>query len=210
MNARVLRLTGLAASVLAALSACSTTGVDAQWVDPQRSITSLRGTTVLVVCEADEQVVRQLCQDRLLAEVNTAGGRAVLLSADEAEAGRMSSGSLSSPGRYLAPARRAQASAVLQVIVAPGESTERSGFSIGFGMGGGFGGGGFGGIGVLAPLGGWVIAQNYVANSSLSDAQGGRLLWTARASSRAGDSVTNQVGTLGRSTVEGLRRAGFF
>jgi hypothetical protein len=163
------------------------------------------GTKVLVVCEADEHVVKQICQDRIAADLNAAGGLAVILSH-----GATDGAASSAPGRYLPAARQAGARAVFHTVVTPAESHERSGFSVGFGMGGRIGGGGFGGIGVSAPVGGLRVTQQYAANGSLTEADGGRLMWTARSSARAGDELKVQVDTVAEALVASARKAGFF
>lgn len=205
MSASQRRWGAVAAAAATLLCACSSMDIDGQWTDPRHPPASLRGATLLVVCEAEEQVVRQICQERVAAEVNAAGGRAVTArpAADEGPAS-------SAPGRYLPLARELGATVVFHTVVVPAESYERSGFSVGFGMGGRLGGGGFGGVGVSAPFGGSRITQQYAANGSLSEVADGRLMWTAKASARAGDELRVQVDALGTALVASARKAGFF
>jgi len=54
----------LAVALLAAGCAASTT-VGPQWSDPQFAGRSLRGTRLLVVCEAPDPSLRRQCQDRV-------------------------------------------------------------------------------------------------------------------------------------------------
>ena len=199
------RWSGVAALAATLLCACSSMDIDGQWTDPRHPPVSLRGATLLVVCEAEEQLVRQLCQERLATELNAAGARAVVATQalDEGPAS-------SAPGRYLPAARQAGATVVFHTVVLPADSYERSGFSVGFGIGGRLGGGGFGGVGVSAPFGGPRITQQYAANGSLSEVADGRLMWSAKASARAGDELRVQVDSLGKALVASARKAGFF
>jgi hypothetical protein len=64
------------ALVLAAAAGCtSSPQLAAQWTDPQLGPQSafLRGSRVLVACDVADLTVRQLCQDRLAAEVSARG-----------------------------------------------------------------------------------------------------------------------------------------
>ena len=64
-----------AAFVLAAAGCASGPQLAAQWTDPQLGPQSafLRGSRVLVACDVADLTVRQLCQERLAAEVRARG-----------------------------------------------------------------------------------------------------------------------------------------
>lgn len=185
-----------------ALAGCGIAPLDAQWKDPGHPAESLRGTTVLVVCESDEQVVKQMCQDRVAAELRALGANTALVPYSvDPTATRLSD-----------EARAVKARAIFSTKLSPDVPRygSSSGVSVGFGMGGGFGHRGFGGVGVSAPLGGSRISQGYVANASLSDVASGRLMWTGKASTRSSEDLNWQVDSLTKAVVGGAQQAGFF
>jgi hypothetical protein len=180
---------------------CATQQLDAQWSNPQQAASSLRGEKVLVVCEAAEPVIRQICQDKLAAEVTTLGAQAVR--APEPAPGDDTA--------RAAAARAAGARAVFSVAISPDVSqATHSGMSVGFGLGGfGFGHGGFGGVGVSAPIGGDIrIQSGYAGNASLLEAKTGVLLWTAKTRSNPNENTEYQMTYLTRALAEGARKAG--
>lgn len=190
---------------LAALSGCATQALDAQWSDPQLTANApLKGARVLVVCEAQDEVLRRICQDNIGAELTKAGVSPVAApdvgSATSAPGG---------PAPYVSAARAANAKAVLVTSIAPGATVARPGFTVGLGVGG-FGGGVGGGVGVSAPIGGTRVATSYAANASLTDVASGRLMWTARASEPASEVTSAQVANLARKVVEGAAQAKLF
>ena len=71
-----LAATPLAAALL--LAGCASTQTGAEWIDPQFQNITLRGTRVMVVCEAADLPVRKLCQDVLAAEVTARGATPVI------------------------------------------------------------------------------------------------------------------------------------
>jgi len=189
------------------LAGCAAPRLDAQWTDPQAAGQSLRGSKVMVACEAYEPVVKRLCLDELSAQVTAAGAQPVL--APDAPS--------ATPGRpvpdeqLLASARLTGARGVLSstMTMAAGGSAPGSGVSIGIG---GFGGGRHvgGGIGVTVPVGGSETVEAYTANSKLIDVSSGRLLWTAKATSPASKDVAAQVQQLSRTVFESARKSGLF
>ena len=187
----------------ATLSGCGIVPLDAQWKDPAHPAESLRGTTVLVVCESDEQVVKQMCQDRVAAELRALGANTAMVP---------HSLDTSSPTRLSDEARAVKAGTIFSTRLSPDvpRYSGSSGVSVGLGMGGGFGRGGFGGVGVSAPIGGSHISQGYVANASLSEVATGRLMWTAKASTQRSDDLNWQVDSLTKAVVGGAQQAGFF
>lgn len=190
------------AGVAAALAACGVAPLDAQWKDPSRPAESLRTATVLVVCEAEEPVVKQMCQDRVSAELRALGANTALVPSHVD----------ATPTRLTDEARRVDARAIFVTRVTPDTAQygSRSGMSVGFGLGGGFGGRGFGGVGISAPLGGSRITQGYAANASLSDAASGRLMWTGKATTPTSDNLNWQLESLTKAVVGGAQQAGFF
>jgi hypothetical protein len=195
-------LATISLTTAAALAGCGIAPLDAQWKDPGHPAESLRGTTVLVVCESDEQVVKQMCQDRVAAELRALGANTALVPYSvDPTATRLSD-----------EARAVKARAIFSTKLSPDVPRygSSSGVSVGFGMGGGFGHRGFGGVGVSAPLGGSRISQGYVANASLSDVASGRLMWTGKASTRSSEDLNWQVDSLTKAVVGGAQQAGFF
>ncbi|WP_280154107.1 hypothetical protein [Piscinibacter sp. XHJ-5] len=195
---RVRAIVACAAGAL--LAACASTQLDAQWADPDRPAASLRGARVLVACEAHEAVIRRICQDRVAAEIVARGATPVL--AAENTAGADSS--------YAQAARSAGARAILTQHIAPYGSTISPGFSVGLG-GFGFGSGRVGaGVGVSAPIGGGQVTTGYAANSRLTDATTGKLLWTAKASSPPSQDVQGQMMELTRAVFDSADKLGLF
>jgi hypothetical protein len=195
----------LAAGVLALLGGCASTQLDAQWADPQLAPNSLRGARVLVACDAYEQVVRRICADQLAAEVVARGATPVVAP----EGGLPAPGQPQAGESYLAAAREAGARAVLASTIRPSATHVSPGLQIGIG-GFGFGSGGFGGIGVSAPLGGGQISNGYTANSRVTDAHSGRLLWTARATSPPSADLNAQMAELAKTVLGAADKAGLF
>ncbi|MEO8155682.1 MAG: hypothetical protein ABI605_21670 [Rhizobacter sp.] len=186
------------------MAGCATRPLDAQWADPQlASGNPLRGARVLVVCEAQDLVLRRVCQDQMGAQILAAGATPV--AAPDAEAN-----AAGNAAQYVAAAKAAGAKAVMVTTLSQDSSVAKPGFSIGFGLGGGLGGGGFGGLGVSAPIGGTRVATGYAANSTITDAESGRLVWTARASTPPSDDLNAQVADLAKTMVAGAGKAGLF
>lgn len=204
MSSRLLNLP-LAAVVLAA-AGCATTRLDAQWADPQARAQPLRGSKVLVSCEAYEPVVKRLCQERLAAQLTAAGAQPVLAP----DSPTATPGRPVSDEQLLATARLAGARAVLSTTMTiAAASAPGSGVSVGLG---GFGGGRHvgGGIGVTLPIGGGQTHESYSANSKLVDAGSGKLLWTAKATTPASSDVAGQVEELSRTVFGSAQKSGLF
>jgi hypothetical protein len=200
-----------AAMAIACLAAAcaSQPRVDAQWTDPQLGVASglLRGARVLVACDAQDVAVRQLCQDRVAAEVVTRGATPVFVPADAALA--LDRGL---DGQLVPVARSAGATAVLVVSVAPAVTDVAPGFSIGIG---GFGFGGHGGsagvgVGVGGPIGGAAVTVGFGANARLTDASTGRVVWAARALATPSTDVSGQLGQLAWLVLDAAGAAGLF
>jgi hypothetical protein len=194
-----------AAALLAFAGGCASPGVEAQWSDPQSAGTSLRGARVLIACDASEDVVKRLCQERLAEEV-TARGATAVAAPDVVNP---------VPGRpmgleqYAGAARAAGVSMVLATTVSLSASDVTPGFSIGIG---GFSGGhhGGGGVGISMPVGGGQVVSGYTANSRLANVSDSRVLWTARASTPPSGDVNAQIAQLARTMAEAAEKAGMF
>jgi hypothetical protein len=191
-------LAGLLAPAL--LAGCASTQLDAQWTDPQFTGTSLRGARVLVACESPELVLKQICEDRVSAELVARGATPMLardLVTPNAEA-------------YANAARAASAAASLVVQLSVADV--RSGSPVSIGLGGfGFGSGGFGaGVGVSVPVGASRTAVGYAANGRLTQAVSGRVMWTGRAIAPPSGDPAAQLDELAKAVLGGAEKAGFF
>lgn len=202
------RLAGLAAATLLT-AGCATTGLDAQWTDPQFQGRSLRGSTVLVVCEALDVATRRLCQDRLAAEVVALGATASLAP----DIANPVPGREQATAAYLPAARAAGAQAVFSAAVV-NQTVPRGygGPSVGIGVGG-IGGGRIGvggGIGISLPIGGGRPAYRQGLSGALTDVATGKLMWSGTASTAESTDLGAQLGELTRAVAQGAQEAGFF
>lgn len=189
-----------------ALSACaSTTALDAQWTDPQFQGRSLRGSRVLVVCEAVEAGVREQCQERLAAQL-IAFAATPLIAPVIANP---------TPGReqptraYLDAARAVDAQVVFSAAVTVNTQPTRVAFPRvgigGVGLGRRGGGVGLGG-GVSVSVGG----DSYGMSGALTDVASGKLMWSGSADHADASGAGKQLDALSRAVAEGAHRAGFF
>ncbi|WP_140634195.1 hypothetical protein [Methylibium rhizosphaerae] len=201
----LLAATALVSALL--VGGCASTRLDAQWVDPQLGGTaSLRGTKVLVACEAFESVVKQICQDQLAAEVVARGAVPVHASkVVNPEPGRPLPAE-----QYFAAAREAGAKAVLSATVMLAARDLSPGMSIGIGgFGIGTGRVGVGG-GVSVPIGGGQPTAGYATDNRITDVASGRLLWTAKASTPPSADINAQLGSLAKTALGAAEKAGLF
>lgn len=188
----------------AALVACASTQLDADWHDPQLSAGSLRGARVLVACQAFEAVIVQLCRDQVAGGIAAQGATPVFVPTNFPIA----------PDRPIDPqlllaARDAGAKAVLVTTVAVASSNVSQGMSIGIG-GFGFGSSGGGGVGISAPVGGGNVTSGYAANGRLIDVASERLLWTGKATSPPSSDVNAQMSELSKTLLAAATKAGAF
>ncbi len=171
---------------------CASTKIQAQWADPQFAGRSLRGATVLVVCDASAAAIKRICQDQLAARIATSAATPVMAPEVDfliAEDGQMAD-------NVLAAARRVGANAIWGSIIAPDVTVVSPGPTVGFGLGG-FGssggrhrwGGVGGGVGVTVPVGGERVNTAYAADMSLTDVDTGRLMWTGNVTTPASRSA---------------------
>lgn len=206
---RTTALTALVAAAAAAFLAGCASGPEATWSDPQLGAKPLQGARVLVVCEAAETTLQQLCLDRMSEEATARGLSPVRPAQPPAAAAGVGRGAEA----YVGAARAAGATALLLTSVTPdsGQVSRPSPFSIGIG-GFGIGGGHVGaGVGVSVPIGGGGYASNpgFAANSSFTEAGSGRLLWSARTSTTTSD-FNAGMGTMARTLMEAAEKAGVF
>ena len=196
-----------AVAVAALLGACaSTPQLDAQWTDPQLGAQTgfLHGATVLVVCDAYDLVVRQLCQEQVASEVVAHGATPVFAAPETPIATDRAV-----DGQLLPAARTAGAKALLVVTIAPALTDVSPGFSIGIG-GFGFGRNSALGVGVSAPIGGSRVTTGYSANGRVTDVATGRLLWAARAVTPPSPDVNAQLGELSKTLLGAADKTGLF
>lgn len=202
---------------VAALSALATvllagcaSGPDATWSDPQLGARPLQGARVLLVCEAAEATLQQLCLDRMGEELTARGLSPVRPAQPVAAASGVGRGAQA----YVGAARAAGATALLLTSVTPDASRAVGGYSpFSIGIGGfSFGGHGGAGVGVSVPIGGgggYAASPGYAANSSFTEAGSGRLLWSARTSTTTSD-FNAGMGTMARTLMEAAEKAGVF
>jgi hypothetical protein len=196
----------LAAVVSAALLAgCATARVEGEWAAPEFAGASLRDRTTLVSCNAPDETLRRICEDRLLAALGEAGLRAI-------RAPEAAGGGIAADASLLAAARNAGARAVLRTtVVSSGVVGGGGGYgpSIGIGIGGGTGGRiGVGG-GITLPIGGAARAQEaFGASTSLLDTASGNPMWSVRTGSATGADPVGQIEQLARATAEAMKKAG--
>lgn len=197
----------MAAPLLAASLAagCAATRIEAQWTDPQWPRQSLQGTTVLVVCDAQDTTLKLVCESRFAARLAALGVKPVT-----APAGA-SPGMPPASQDVLSAARTAGAASVLRTTMQPDYSAVGRGPTFSFGIGGyggSGGGGGGGGVGVAVPVGA-SGAAGMAASSTLADAAGsGQVVWSARAIAQASSDASAQIDELAAVLAGALKQAG--
>ena len=205
IRTRNLRAAALATGAASLLAGCATPTLDAQWRSVELPAHYLRGTTVLVSCEAREVVLQRICEERLTAELSAHGATPVLPAPGTVAAVQPGVADL----QYLPAAHGLGAAAVFSVTLGLSSQSVSPGFSIGIG-GFGFGGHSAGGIGVSAPIGGGRVSSGYSANGRITDVASGRLMWTARASTPPSSDVGAQLADLSKTLLGAADRAGLF
>jgi hypothetical protein len=203
----VRRLTTCLAAASAIVAAgCASTRLDAQWLDAQAPPLELRGSKVLVACEAYDVTVRQLCQDQLAAEVTARGATPVVAP----EMSGIPPGQPVPAERYLASARASGARGVIASTVTLADRQVGSGMSIGLG-GFGIGTGAVrAGVGVSVPIGGGEVSSAYAAETRISDTATGRMRWSGKATAPASRDVAEQMSSLARTLLDAADKAGVF
>jgi hypothetical protein len=94
---------------------CASTAIQAQWADPQFAGRSLRGATVLVVCDASAPAIKRLCQDQIAARLAASAIKPVLAP----DADSLPAEGKPMPDKIFAVARRARAAAIWASLIAP-------------------------------------------------------------------------------------------
>jgi hypothetical protein len=213
-GARRLAAALLVGSGVGMMAGCATTQVVVQWSDPEfAGRAALRGEKVLVICDAPEVVIRQVCQDQVAAQLRASGAMPVISPDTE-----LTVGPPPANDRTLAAARAAGARAILGSTIGPDVTVVSPGSSIGIGVGGyGGSGGGYrggsvmgGSVGIGFPVGGGQAMTGYAANMVLTDVATVRMMWTGKVTTPASQSVGAQMEELARVGVEAARAAGFF
>jgi len=208
--ARIFAAPGVAGALL--IAGCATTQVAVQWTDPEFAGRSLRGQTVLVICDAPDVAIRRVCQDQIAIQVRASGATPVI-STDAT----LTAGPPPTNDATLAAARATGAKAILGSTIGPDVTVVNPGPSIGIGVGGFGGSGGYrggtvsgGSVGIGFPIGGGQATTGYAANMVLTDVATVRLMWTSKVTTPASQNVGAQMGELARVGVEAARTAGFF
>ncbi len=201
----------VSASALLLVAACASTQIGAQWVDTQVPKQSLRGTTVLVVCEAQDTTVRLLCESQFSTRIAALGAKPV----SAAALPNVSAGAEANAEATLAAAKSAGARSVLRTTLRPDYSAPSTTPSFSFGIGG-FGGSGGGsrsgvggGVGVAVPVGGSGGA-GMAGSSTLVDVTSGRVVWSAQATAPASSDLSAQTDELASVLVGAVQQAGLF
>ena len=193
--------------VLGAAGCASGPQLAAQWTDPQLGNQSafLRKSRVLVACDVADLTVRQLCQDRVAAEVAARGATPVFPGPDT-----LIATDRSIDGQLLAAARSADAKALMVLTLTPAVTDVSQGFQIGIG-GFGYGGkGGGAGVGISAPVGGGRVTMGYAANGRITDAGSGKLVFSASASTSPSSDLEMQLSELSKTVFGAADRSGLF
>jgi hypothetical protein len=191
---------------------CASTAVQARWTDPLFAGRSLRGATVLVVCNAQAPAIQHICQDQIAGRMLMSGIRPVM--ATEADLTTVQGEQIAD--KIFAAARREGANAIWATTVAPDFTVVSPGPTVGFGIGGFGTSGGWhrssgvgGGIGVGFPVGGEQVNTAYAADMTLTDVETGRLMWSSRITTPASQNITEQVTQLVEVGVKSAQQAGF-
>ena len=191
------------------VAACATTKMDAQWSNPEFAGTSLRGATVLVVCQARDFTTQAVCEDQAASQLEAKGVKTVKFAA-------LSPNAPPAPDVVEAAAKRANARAVYRSSISTFTPAVSSTPTIGIGIGGGGGsgrdGGGYRGGsvggGITLPVGGGAPNEAFAADTAIVDATTGKLMWSGRATSPGGSDTTSQLADLTRVTFEALSGTG--
>ena len=197
----------VAALVLAVAACTSGPQLAAQWTDPQLGNQSafLRKSRVLVACDVADLTVRQLCQDRVAAEIAARGATPVFPGPDT-----LIATDRSIDGQLLAAARSADAKALMVLTLTPAVTDVSQGFQVGIcGFGYGSKGGGVG-VGVSAPVGGGRVTMGYAANGRVTDVGSGKLVFSASASTSPSSDLDLQLSELSKTVFGAADRSGLF
>jgi hypothetical protein len=190
------------------LAGCASNNIQAQWSDPAFAGHSLHGEKVLVVCEARETAIKNVCQDRMTARLAASG----VVPVAPPDLNQPSSDAQSNES-IMTAARNSGAKAIWRSTVAPDATVASPGPSVGIGVGGysggGWNGGGVGtGVGVGVPIGPESLQTVYGANLVLTDIESGKIMWTSKVTTPATRDVNSQIDNLAQTGVEAAQKAG--
>jgi hypothetical protein len=179
---------------------------EAQWIDPNIGTQSrfLRGEKILVACDAYDQALRQICQDRLYRDVLAKGASPVV-----APAGTILLNDRELDSQLVPAAAAMGAKAIFIMSLTPATTSAGSGASLGIG-GFSFGGGGGGGVGLGIPIGGGRPDTGFAANGRVTDVRSKRLVWTATVVAAPSADLESQTDSLSRSMLDAAHGAGLF
>ncbi len=120
-------------------------------------------------------------------------------------------------GQYLAAAQAAGARAVFSATLTPDDSMAVSAPTLSIGIGGFGGSGGYrggsgigGGVGVTLPAGSGAPSSGLAAIGSLIDVLGGRVMWTAKATTPPGADASALVAEAARVLAGSAQQSGLF
>jgi len=190
-------------------TSCATTKMDAQWSNPEFAGKSLRGATVLVVCQARDFTTQAMCEDLAASRLEARGIKTVKFAA-------LSPNAPPAPDVVEAAAKRADARAVYRSSISTYTPAVSSTPTIGIGVGGVGGSGGYGGGyrggsvggGITLPVGGGTPNEAFASDTAIVDVATGKLVWSGRATSPGGSDTTSQLADLTRVTFEALSGTG--
>jgi hypothetical protein len=196
-------------ALTALVASCATTKMDAQWSNPEFAGKSLRGATVLVVCQARDFTTQAVCEDQAASQLESRGIKTVKFAA-------LSPNAPPAPDVVEAAAKRADARAVYRSSISTYTPAVSSTPTIGIGVGGGGGSGGYGGGyrggsvggGITLPVGGGTPNEAFASDTAIVDLASGKLMWSGRAASPGGSDTTSQLADLTRVTFEALSGTG--
>lgn len=198
---------------LALMGGCAQTQLGAQYADPQFPPQTLRGASILVVCEAPEPAIRLICESQIAGQLTQLGARPLT----DPTLVSPTPGREPPPGQYLPAAKAAGARAVFSTTLAPDyrQASPLSSFSIGIGgwggSGGYYGGSGVGGgVGVTMPVGALQGSTGLAAIGSIVEVGSGRVMWSAKASVPPATDVTSQIAEAAKALVGAARQTGLF
>ena len=179
---------------------------EAEWIDPGIGTQSrfLRGEKVLVACDAYDQTLRQICQDRLYRDVLAKGASPVV-----APAGTMLLNDRELDGQLVPAAAAVGAKAIFIMSMTPATTNAGSGASLGIG-GFSFGGSGGAGVGLGIPIGGGRAGTGFAANGRVTDVRSQRLVWTATVVAAPSADLESQFDSLSRFMLDSAQGAGLF
>ena len=196
-----------------AIAGCATAEMTAQWRDPSHVGASLRGSRVLVLCQARDDTVRRVCEDQWTNQLAAQGAAAVT----SYSLPGFPPGGAATLGEIEAAGRTNGATAIASTQLTLSEfAVVNSGPQVGFGLGGGSGGGyrgggfSFGGLGLSFPVGWPSTTSNLGSSTSLVEVASGAVIWSGSATAPADGDVTAQVAALTKVTIDALLKAGLF